>query len=117
MIIVDNNTKGTTLQVINKYIGETEKNLKRIFDYGDLSDMILFFDEADAIFGRRTAIRDSHDRYANITVSYLLDRMENFKGLAILATNQEMNIDDAFKRRFRYVLEFPIPGYEERLSI
>lgn len=104
-------------QVINKYIGETEKNLKKIFDFAEISDVILFFDEADAIFGRRTEIKDAHDRYANITVSYLLERLENFKGLAILATNREVNLDEAFKRRFRYVLRFPMPGNSERLLI
>jgi ATP-dependent 26S proteasome regulatory subunit len=101
-------------QVVSKYIGETEKNLKKIFDYAEISDIILFFDEADAIFGKRTEIKDSHDRYANITVSYLLQRMENFKGLAILATNRKINIDEAFKRRIRYIVNFPLPQLKER---
>lgn len=104
-------------QVLNKYIGETEKNLKRLFDFAEISDTILFFDEADALFGRRTEIKDAHDRYANITVSYLLERMERFKGLAILATNQKKNLDESFTRRIRYIIDFPIPEYKERLRI
>ncbi|MFX0092140.1 MAG: ATP-binding protein [Candidatus Hodarchaeota archaeon] len=104
-------------QVVNKYIGETEKNLKRIFDYAELSDLILFFDEADALFGKRTEVKDAHDRYANITVSYLLERLERFKGLAILATNKKENIDEAFKRRIRYIINFPMPGVKERKQI
>lgn len=104
-------------QVVNKYIGETEKNLKRLFDFAEISDTILFFDEADALFGRRTEIKDAHDRYANITVSYLLERMEHFKGLAILATNQKKNLDEAFTRRIRYIIDFPKPEYKERVRI
>jgi len=104
-------------QVINKYIGETEKNLKKVFEFAEVSDVILFFDEADALFGQRTEIKDAHDRYANITVSYLLERMENFNGLAILATNREVNLDEAFIRRFRYILNFPMPEYDERFAI
>ncbi|MFN3324553.1 MAG: ATP-binding protein [Bryobacteraceae bacterium] len=104
-------------QVVNKYIGETEKNLKRIFDAAELSDCILFFDEADALFGKRTEVKDSHDRFANIEVSYLLERMERFKGLAILATNRKKDIDEAFLRRLRYVIEFPMPGVAEREQI
>ncbi|MFW9918572.1 MAG: ATP-binding protein [Candidatus Thorarchaeota archaeon] len=104
-------------QVINKYVGETEKNLKKLFDEAEISDTILFFDEADSLFGKRTAIKDAHDRYANITVSYLLDRMEKFKGLLILATNKKKNLDDAFTRRIRYIIDFPIPSEEERLRI
>ncbi|MGH8664126.1 MAG: ATP-binding protein, partial [Burkholderiales bacterium] len=104
-------------QVVNKYIGETEKNLRRLFDAADAADLILFFDEADALFGKRTEVRDAHDRYANIEVSYLLERMERFKGLAILATNRKKDLDEAFLRRLRFVVEFPLPGVEERLRI
>ncbi len=104
-------------QVVNKYIGETEKNLKKIFDAAELSDCILFFDEADALFGKRTEVKDAHDRFANVEISYLLERMERFKGLAILATNRRKDLDDAFMRRLRFVLEFPIPDVAERLQI
>jgi hypothetical protein len=104
-------------QVVNKYIGETEKNLARIFDAAEESDSILFFDEADALFGKRTDVRDAHDRFANIEISYLLERMERFKGLAILATNRRKDLDEAFTRRLRYVVEFPIPGVVERERI
>ncbi|MGB5612617.1 MAG: ATP-binding protein, partial [Sedimenticolaceae bacterium] len=101
-------------QVISKYIGETEKNLRRIFDAADASDCVLFFDEADAIFGKRTEVKDAHDRYANIEVSYLLERMERFKGVAILASNRRKDLDEAFLRRLRYSLAFPIPDAEQR---
>ncbi|HKQ31536.1 MAG TPA: AAA family ATPase, partial [Burkholderiales bacterium] len=101
-------------QVVNKYIGETEKNLKRIFDAAELADCVLFFDEADALFGKRTDVKDAHDRFANIEISYLLERMERFKGLAILATNRKKDLDEAFMRRLRYVVEFPMPGVPER---
>jgi hypothetical protein len=101
-------------QVVNKYIGETEKNLKRIFDAAELADCILFFDEADALFGKRTEVKDAHDRFANIEISYLLERMERFKGLAILATNRRKDLDEAFMRRLRCVVEFPLPGIPER---
>jgi hypothetical protein len=104
-------------QVVNKYIGETEKNLKRIFDAADVSDALLLFDEADAIFGKRMEARDAHDRYANLEISYLLDRMERFKGLAVLATNRKKDLDEAFLRRLRYIIEFPLPGAGERLQI
>jgi adenylate kinase family enzyme len=104
-------------QVVNKYIGETEKNLKKIFDAADQSDTILFFDEADALFGKRTDVKDSHDRYANLQTSYLLERMERFKGLAILATNRKKNIDEAFLRRLRYIIDFPLPSTAERERI
>ena len=104
-------------QVVNKYIGETEKNLKRVFDAADVSDMILFFDEADSLFGRRTEVSDAHDRYANLEISYLLERMERFKGLAILATNRKKDLDEAFLRRLRYVIDFPLPGIEQRKRI
>jgi hypothetical protein len=104
-------------QVVNKYIGETEKNLRRLFDAADSADVILFFDEADALFGKRTEVKDAHDRYANLEISYLLERMERFKGLAILATNRKKDLDDAFLRRLRFVVEFPLPGVAERLRI
>jgi len=104
-------------QVVNKYIGETEKNLRRLFDAADASDVILFFDEADALFGKRTEVKDSHDRYANLEISYLLERMERFKGLAVLATNRKQDLDEAFLRRLRFVIDFPLPGEEERRRI
>ena len=104
-------------QVVNKYIGETEKNLRRLFDAAEASDVILFFDEADSLFGRRTEVKDAHDRYANLEVSYLLERMERFKGLAILATNRKKDLDEAFLRRLRFLIDFPLPGPEERLRI
>jgi ATPase family associated with various cellular activities (AAA) len=104
-------------QVVNKYIGETEKNLKRLFDLADVSDTILFFDEADALFGKRTEVKDAHDRYANLEISYLLERMERFKGLAILATNRKKDLDEAFLRRLRYILDFSLPDIPERQRI
>jgi hypothetical protein len=104
-------------QVVNKYIGETEKNLKRVFDAADVSDMILFFDEADSLFGRRTEVSDAHDRYANLEISYLLERMERFKGLAILASNRKKDLDEAFLRRLRYIVDFPFPDKRERKKI
>ncbi|WP_338761608.1 ATP-binding protein [Massilia sp. METH4] len=96
-------------QVVDKYIGETEKNLRRLFDAADAADVILFFDEADALFGKRTEVRDAHDRYANLEISYLLERMERFKGMALLATNRKKDVDEAFLRRLRFVVEFPLP--------
>ena len=104
-------------QVVNKYIGETEKNLRQLFDAADSADVILFFDEADALFGKRTEVKDAHDRYANLEVSYLLERMERFKGIAILATNRKRDLDEAFLRRLRFVIDFPLPGAAERLRI
>jgi ATPase family associated with various cellular activities (AAA) len=101
-------------QVVNKYIGETEKNLRRIFDAAESADCLLFFDEADALFGKRTEVKDAHDRYANIEVSYLLERMERFKGMAVLATNRRKDVDEAFARRLRFIVEFPLPGPTER---
>ena len=95
--------------VVSKYIGETEKNLRRVFDAADRVNAVLLFDEADALFGRRTEVRDSHDRYANIEVSYLLQRMEAYRGLAILTTNRRDALDDAFLRRIRFVVDFPFP--------
>jgi hypothetical protein len=104
-------------QVVNKYVGETEKNLKRVFDAADRSDTLLFFDEADALFGRRTEVKDAHDRYANLEISYLLERMERFTGLAILATNRKKDLDEAFLRRLRFVLDFPLPETAQRKVI
>ena len=104
-------------QVVDKYIGETEKNLRRIFDAAEASDCILFFDEADALFGKRTEVKDARDRFANIEISYLLERMERFRGLAILATNRRKDLDEAFMRRLRAVIEFPVPGAAERERI
>ena len=101
-------------QVVNKYIGETEKNLRRIFDAAETSDCLMFFDEADALFGKRTEVRDAHDRFANIEISYLLERMERFKGLAVLASNRRKDLDEAFTRRLRHIIEFPVPGVSER---
>lgn len=103
--------------VVSKYIGETEKNLRRVFDAVEDSGGILFFDEADALFGKRSEVRDSHDRYANIEINYLLQRMESYRGLAILATNMKSALDPAFLRRLRFVVEFAFPGSEERRRI
>ena len=96
--------------VVSKYIGETEKNLARIFAEAETGDAILFFDEADALFGKRSEVKDSHDRYANLEISYLLQRMEAYEGVAILATNLRRNMDEAFVRRLHFVVEFPLPG-------
>jgi ATPase family associated with various cellular activities (AAA)/Winged helix domain, variant len=103
--------------VVSKYIGETEKNLERIFTAADGSNAILFFDEADALFGKRSEVSDSHDRYANIEVAYLLQRMEAYPGAVILATNFRRNIDDAFVRRLDFVVDFPFPEAEDRRRI
>jgi adenylate kinase family enzyme len=100
--------------VVSKYIGETEKNLGKVFDAAQNKNWILFFDEADALFGKRTKVSDSHDRYANQEVSYLLQRVEEYPGLVILATNLKANLDDAFIRRFQTVVHFPVPRSEER---
>ncbi len=100
--------------VVNKYIGETEKNLRRLFDAAESGGAILFFDEADALFGRRSEVKDSHDRYANIEINYLLQRIESYRGLAILATNMKSALDTAFLRRLRFVVNFPFPGATER---
>ena len=101
-------------QVVSKYIGETEKNLQRVFDLMEGGGSILFFDEADALFGKRSEVRDSHDRYANIEVNYLLQRMESYSGLAILATNMKGALDQAFLRRLRFIVPFNFPGPAER---
>ncbi|MBV9301617.1 MAG: ATP-binding protein [Acidobacteriaceae bacterium] len=103
--------------VVSKYIGETEKNLARIFAEAENSNAILFFDEADALFGKRSEVRDSHDRYANIEINYLLQKMEEHEGLVILATNFRKNMDDAFVRRLHYTLDFPFPDEAERHRI
>lgn len=100
--------------IVNKYIGETEKNLRKVFDAAEDGGAILFFDEADALFGKRSEVRDSHDRYANIETNYLLQRMESFRGLAILATNMKSSLDAAFTRRLRFIVNFPHPGIAER---
>ncbi len=104
-------------QVVSKYIGETEKNLRRLFDAAEQSGAILLFDEADALFGKRSEVRDSHDRYANIEISYLLQRMEIYRGLAILTTNMKEALDEAFLRRIRFVVQFPFPDVVERAEI
>lgn len=103
--------------VISKYIGETEKNLRRIFDAAETGGAILLFDEADAIFGKRTQVKDSHDRHANVEVSYLLQRMEAYQGLAILTTNLKESLDQAFLRRIRFIVKFPYPDAASRAKI
>src|SRR6266849_3573733 len=103
--------------VVSKYIGETEKNLRKLFDAAEQGGAILFFDEADALFGKRSEVKDSHDRYANIEINYLLQRMEAFSGLAILATNMKSALDLAFMRRLRFIVNFPFPGCKERKLI
>jgi ATPase family associated with various cellular activities (AAA) len=103
--------------VVNKYIGETEKNLRKVFDAAEQSGAILFFDEADALFGKRSEVKDSHDRYANIEVNYLLQRMEDYRGLAVLATNMKSHLDEAFMRRLRFLVDFPFPDAEQRADI
>jgi len=103
--------------VVSKYIGETEKNLRRLFDAAEDGGAILFFDEADALFGKRSEVKDSHDRYANIEINYLLQRMEAYGGLAILATNMKSALDQAFMRRLRFVVNFPFPGVAERTAM
>ena len=103
--------------VVSKYVGETEKNLRRVFDAAEGRGTVLFFDEADALFGKRSEVKDSHDRYANVEVSYLLQRMEQYEGIAILATNLRSALDQAFMRRLRFVVEFPFPDAAERREI
>ncbi|MCC6729956.1 MAG: ATP-binding protein [Chthonomonadales bacterium] len=104
-------------RVVSKYIGETEKNLSRVFDAAEAGGAVLLFDEADALFGKRTEVRDSHDRYANIEVSYLLQRMECYRGLAVLTTNMKAALDPAFLRRIRFVVQFPFPDASARARI
>lgn len=103
--------------VVSKYIGETEKNLSKIFQEAETGNAILFFDEADALFGKRTEVSDAHDRYANIETSYLLQKMEEYEGIVILATNLRENIDEAFTRRIRFIVEFPFPDEASRRRI
>ncbi|MFF4602044.1 ATP-binding protein [Streptomyces sp. NPDC001339] len=104
-------------QVVSKYIGETEKNLSKVFDAAERGGALLLFDEADALFGKRSEVKDSHDRYANLEVSYLLMRMEAYRGLAVLTTNMKKALDSAFMRRIRFVVDFPFPGEKERAEI
>ncbi|MFD7247294.1 ATP-binding protein [Streptomyces massasporeus] len=104
-------------QVVSKYIGETEKNLRRVFDAAERGGALLLFDEADALFGKRSEVKDSHDRYANLEVSYLLMRMEAYRGLAILTTNMKKALDNAFLRRIRFLVDFPFPAEHERAEI
>ncbi|MDJ0839632.1 MAG: ATP-binding protein [Acidobacteriota bacterium] len=103
--------------VVSKYIGETEKNLEKVFAYAENRDWILFFDEAEALFGKRTQVSDAHDRHANQEVAYLLQRVETFPGVVILTTNLKANIDEAFTRRFQNIVHFPMPGMKERLRL
>jgi SpoVK/Ycf46/Vps4 family AAA+-type ATPase len=104
-------------QVVNKYIGETEKNLRRVFDAAEDGGAILLFDEADALFGKRSEVKDSHDRYANIEINYLLQRIESYRGLAILATNMKGALDTAFMRRLRFIVNFSVPAAPQRKAI
>ena len=103
--------------VVSKYIGETEKNLEKIFTEAQSSNSILFFDEADSLFGKRSEVKDSHDRYANLEISYLLQRMESYDGITVLATNLRANLDEAFTRRLQFVIDFPFPESPDRLAI
>jgi SpoVK/Ycf46/Vps4 family AAA+-type ATPase len=103
--------------VVSKYIGETERNLARVFDEAQNCHAILFFDEADALFGKRSEVSDAHDRYANIEISYLLQRMEDFDGVVVLATNLRQNLDEAFTRRIRFLVDFPFPDTPHREQI
>jgi hypothetical protein len=103
--------------VVSKYIGETEKNLRRLFDAAEDGGALLFFDEADALFGKRSEVKDSHDRYANIEINYLLQRMEQYRGLAVLATNMKGALDPAFMRRIRFMVNFPFPDTAQRAQI
>jgi SpoVK/Ycf46/Vps4 family AAA+-type ATPase len=103
--------------VVSKYIGETEKNLDRIFNAADDSNALLFFDEAEALFGKRSEVSDAHDRYANIEIAFLLQKMEQYEGIAILTTNLRQNMDEAFIRRLQHIVEFPFPDVESRQRI
>ena len=101
-------------KTVSKYIGETAKNLERMIDAAAGAGAVLLFDEADALFGKRTEPRDAHDRYANIEVAYLLEKIESYPGLVILTTNTSENIDESFLRRVHFIVEFPMPGHIER---
>jgi SpoVK/Ycf46/Vps4 family AAA+-type ATPase len=103
--------------VVSRYIGETEKNLRRLFDAAESGAAVLLFDEADALFGKRTEVKDAHDRYANVEVNYLLQRMEQYAGIAVLTTNRKGDLDEAFLRRLRVVLTFPLPDLARRRRI
>jgi len=103
--------------VVSKYIGETEKNLERIFTVAARSNSVLLFDEADALCGKRSEVRDAHDRYANIEISYLLQKMEQYEGITILTTNLRGNLDEAFVRRLAFTVHFPFPEEADRLRI
>lgn len=104
-------------QIVSKYIGETEKNLDRVFTAAENANAILLFDEADALFGKRSEVKDAHDRYANLEVAYLLQKMEEYEGITILTTNLRQNLDEAFTRRIRFIIEFPFPEADSRLQI
>jgi SpoVK/Ycf46/Vps4 family AAA+-type ATPase len=104
-------------QIVSKYIGETEKNLRQLFDQAASANAILFFDEADALLGKRSEVKDAHDRYANTETAYLLQKMEEYAGITILSTNLRQNMDDAFTRRMRFIVDFPFPEDEDRLRI
>ncbi len=104
-------------QITSKYIGETEKNLHRVFTAATDSNAILFFDEADALFGKRSEVRDARDRYANMEVGYLLQKMEEYEGIAILTTNLRSNLDEAFARRLQFIVEFSLPDAAARYRI
>ncbi len=103
--------------VVGKYIGETEKNLHRLFEAAEASDAVLLFDEADALFGKRSEVKDSHDRSANLETNYLMQRLEKYPSLVIVTTNREGNLDAAFARRLQFVVEFPLPNTEKRRSM
>ena len=104
-------------EVVNKYIGETEKRLAAVFDECERSNVMVLFDEADALFGQRTRVRDAHDRYANIEIDYLLQRLDTFRGVAVLATNRKSDLDPAFLRRLRVIVDFVAPAPAERLRL
>jgi SpoVK/Ycf46/Vps4 family AAA+-type ATPase len=104
-------------RVVSKWIGETEKNLSEVFDVAERAQAVLFFDEADALFGRRTEVSDAHDRYANLETAYLLTRLERFEGMAVLSTNLKQNIDPAFLRRMEFIVDFEEPGPVERAAL
>jgi len=103
--------------IYSNYIGETEKNLELLFERAEKNNWVLFFDEADSLFGKRTDIKDANDRYANLETNYLVQRIEDYPGLLILASNMKSNIDDAFMRRFQMIIEFPFPGIDERRKL